>query len=39
MTELSTQNYQLPDTIDDLSKFVLVGREKLVAISGGTDER
>ena len=32
MNELSTQSYQLPDTIEDLSKFVLVGREKLVAV-------
>lgn len=26
------QNTNLPDTIDDLSKFILVGREKLVAV-------
>ena len=32
MNELSTQRVQLPDTLDDLSKFVLVGREKLNAV-------
>ena len=32
-TELAVvQNTNLPDTIDDLSKFVLVGREKLTAV-------
>ena len=30
--ELTVQNTNLPDTIDDLSKFILVGREKLTAI-------
>lgn len=32
MNELSTQERQLPDTLEDLSKFVLVGREKLNAV-------
>ena len=32
MNELSTQTTQLPDTIEDLSKFVLIGREQLVAV-------
>ena len=32
MNELTTQNIQLPDTLEDLSKFVLVGREKLNAV-------
>lgn len=32
MHQLQTQNIQLPDTLDDLSKFVLVGREKLNAV-------
>lgn len=32
MNELQTQTKQLPDTLDDLSKFVLVGREKLNAV-------
>jgi len=29
---LVQQNAQLPDTMEDLSKFVLVGREKLNAV-------
>ena len=29
---LTTQNTQLPATIDDLAKFVLVGREKMVSV-------
>ena len=32
MQELQTQSRQLPDTLTDLSKFVLVGREKLNAV-------
>jgi N6-adenosine-specific RNA methylase IME4 len=32
MTELSKTNVQLPSTIEDLSKFVLVGREKLISV-------
>lgn len=32
MNELQTQTNQLPDTLPDLAKFVLVGREKLVAV-------
>ena len=32
MNELQTQSKQLPDTLEDLSKFVLVGREKLNAV-------
>lgn len=32
MNELQTTTAQLPDTIEDLSRFVLVGREKLTAV-------
>lgn len=32
MNDLTTRVNQLPDTIEDLSKFVLVGREKLNAV-------
>ena len=32
MNELTTQARQLPDAIEDLSRFVLVGREKLNAV-------
>ena len=32
MNELSNRVTQLPDTLEDLSKFVLVGREKLNAV-------
>lgn len=32
MSELSVQRHDLPANIEDLSKFVLVGREKLVAV-------
>jgi len=32
MNELSIYQQKLPDTIEDLSKFVLVGREKLVSV-------
>lgn len=32
MSELKTVDYSLPAKIEDLSKFVLVGREKLVAV-------
>ena len=32
MNELQTYQMQLPDTIEDLSRFVLVGREKLNAV-------
>lgn len=32
MNELTTQKTMLPDTLPELSKFVLVGREKLVAV-------
>lgn len=32
MNELITQTIQLPDTLEDLSKFVLVGREKLTSV-------
>ena len=31
-TEIATYQQSLPTTIDDLSKFVLVGREKLVSV-------
>ena len=32
VNEVSTVSIQLPDTLEDLSKFVLVGREKLNAV-------
>ena len=32
MNELTTQNRQLPDNIEDLARFVLIGREKLTAV-------
>ena len=32
MNELSQQNKQLPDNLPDLSRFVLIGREKLNAV-------
>ena len=32
MNSLTVSSYQLPDTIEDLSRFVLIGREKLVAV-------
>ena len=32
MNELSTTTKQLPDNLPDLSKFVLIGREKLNAV-------
>lgn len=32
MSEIITTNTNLPTTIDDLSRFVLVGREKLVSV-------
>lgn len=32
MEQLTIHNQQLPDTIEDLSKFVLVGREKLNSV-------
>lgn len=32
MNELTTYAQQLPDTLEDLSKFVLVGREKLISV-------
>ena len=32
MDELIAKNSNLPSTIEDLSKFLLVGREKLVSI-------
>lgn len=32
MTDIITQNTQLPTTIEDLSRFVIVGREQLAAI-------
>lgn len=32
MNELSTQTVQLPDSLPDLSKFALIGREKLNAV-------
>jgi len=32
MNELVSQTIQLPETIEDISKFVLVGREKLTAV-------
>ena len=32
MSELSTQSVQLPANLEDLSKFVLVGRERLTAV-------
>lgn len=32
MNELSTQTMQLPDSLPDLSKFALIGREKLNAV-------
>ena len=32
MNNLTTTNAQLPTTFEDLSKFVLIGREKLTAV-------
>lgn len=32
MNELTVANNNLPSNIEDLSKFVLVGREQLVAV-------
>ena len=32
MNELTVTNGNLPANLEDLSKFVLVGREKLVAV-------
>lgn len=32
MNEIATQQMQLPDTLEDLSRFVLVGREQLNAV-------
>ena len=32
MNELTTQSRQLPDTLEDLARFVLIGREKLTAV-------
>ncbi len=32
MNDLIVQQSNLPDTLEDLSKFVLVGREKLTAV-------
>mgnify|MGYP002523205576 CR=1 FL=1 len=32
MNDIIVQNQQLPSTIDDLSRFILVGREKLTAV-------
>lgn len=32
MNEIVNTSTQLPDTLEDLSKFVLIGREKLVAV-------
>ena len=32
MSEIINVNHALPTTIDDLSRFVLIGREKLVAV-------
>ena len=32
MNELTTYTQQLPDTLEDLSRFILVGREKLVSV-------
>lgn len=32
MNDLATQEKQLPDNLEDLAKFVLIGREKLVAV-------
>lgn len=32
MNELVSQNQQLPATFEDLSKFILVGREKLISV-------
>jgi len=32
VNELSQQNKQLPDNLPDLSRFVLIGREKLNAV-------
>ena len=32
MNDLATTQVNLPDTLEDLSKFVLVGREKLTAV-------
>lgn len=32
MSDIITVNHALPSTIDDLSRFVLIGREKLVAV-------
>ena len=35
MDKLIKQNSQLPSTIDDLAKFILIGREKLTAVKAG----
>lgn len=32
MNDLATQEKQLPDNLEDLAKFALIGREKLVAV-------
>lgn len=32
MNELATVNKQLPDTLPEIAKFSLVGREKLAAV-------
>lgn len=32
MNEITTSNRQLPDTVPDLAKFVLIGRDKLKAV-------
>jgi hypothetical protein len=32
MNELIVQTTNLPDTLEDLSRFVLIGREKLNAV-------
>lgn len=32
MKELEVKQYLLPDKIQDLSKFILIGREKLIAV-------
>ena len=29
---MTSPKYELPATVEDLSKFVLIGREKLVAV-------
>ena len=32
MNEITTQTTQLPDTLEDLARFTLIGRERLTAV-------